>query len=250
MGELNYSQVENRLKNWLINKIDSAGAKGAVIGLSGGIDSAVTAVLSKKAFEDNTLAIILPCYSNNEDKKDAKLLAEKFNINYKTINLNGVYDEFLNTIDENNNSKKSSDIALANIKPRLRMITLYYYASINNYLVIGTDNWSELKVGYFTKYGDGGVDLAPLGRLVKSEVKDLAKHLGVPEKIIKKKPSAGLWKGQTDESEMGVSYEELDHYILTGEAEEEVREKIDELARKNSHKTEAIPIPARQSLIS
>ena len=141
-------------------------------------------------------------------------------------------------------------MALANIKPRLRMTTLYYYASLNNYLVIGTDNWSELKVGYFTKYGDGGVDLAPLGRLVKSEVRKLAKHFGIPEKIINKKPSAGLWEGQTDENEMGVSYEELDHYILTGEADKEVRERIDELARKNSHKTEAIPIPARQSLLS
>ncbi|MFW5988086.1 MAG: NAD(+) synthase [bacterium] len=250
MGELDYNQVENRLKSWLINKVDSAGAKGAVVGLSGGIDSAVTAVLAKKAFEDNSLGIILPCYSNDEDKEDAEFLAEKFNINYKNINLNGVYDEFLKTIDENSKSKKNSDMALANIKPRLRMTTLYYYAAINNYLVIGTDNWSELKVGYFTKYGDGGVDLAPLGRLVKSEVKELAKHLGIPEKIINKKPSAGLWEGQTDENEMGISYEELDHYILTGEAEEKVREKIDKLARKNSHKTEAIPIPARQSLIS
>lgn len=249
MGELDYNQVENRLKNWLINKIDSAGAKGAIIGLSGGIDSAVTAVLAKKAFEDNTLGIILPCYSNDDDKEDAKLLAEKFNINYKNINLDNVYDEFLKTIDQNKDSKKSSNMALANIKPRLRMTTLYYYASLNNYLVIGTDNWSELKVGYFTKYGDGGVDLSPLGRLVKSEVRELAKYLGIPEKIINKKPSAGLWEGQTDENEMGVSYEELDHYILTGEAKEEVRERIDELARKNSHKTEAIPIPARQSLL-
>ncbi len=249
MSNLNYQEVENTLKNWLINKVKDAGAKGAVIGLSGGIDSAVTAALCKRAFKENTLGVIIPCYSKKEDKEDALLLAETFDINYKVKDLSDIYDDFVNTLIDYDSENESEDMALANIKPRLRMTALYYYAAKNNYLVVGTDNWSEFKVGYFTKYGDGGVDIAPLGRLVKTEVKKLAEHLGIPEKIINKKPSAGLWKGQTDEKEMGVSYEELDQYILTGEADREIKERIEELATKNSHKTEAIPIPPRQSLV-
>jgi NAD+ synthase len=128
------------------------------------------------------------------------------------------------------------------------MTALYYYASALNYLVVGTDNKSELKIGYFTKYGDGGIDLAPLGALVKHEVKGLAQRLDIPERIINKKPSAGLWSGQTDESEMGFSYQELDHYILTGEADEEIKEKIEKLAAKNRHKLEPIPIPKREDI--
>ena len=252
MSDLNYKEVEKSLKTWLTNKVNKAGADGAVIGISGGIDSAVTAVLCKKVFKENTLGIILPCNSNKEDKNDAIFLADEFDINYIIKDLSEIYESFVMNLKEEGKEDKidsGEDMALANIKPRLRMTALYYYAAKNNYLVIGTDNWSELKVGYFTKYGDGGVDLAPLGRLVKTEVKGLAKHLGIPSKIINKKPSAGLWEGQTDESELGVNYEELDHYILTGEAREEIRERIDELAEKNAHKTEAIPIPSRQTLV-
>lgn len=251
MAELNYTKVEKTLKSWLLNKIDKAGAEGVVVGLSGGIDSAVTAVLCKKVFDEKILGIILPCYSNQQDEEDARLLAERFNINYKIRDLSSVYDSFVDTLSVEKNitvSEQKEDMSLANIKPRLRMTALYYYAAKNNYLVVGTDNWSELKVGYFTKHGDGGVDLAPLGRLVKTEVLNLARHLGIPEKIINKKPSAGLWNGQTDEKEMGVSYEELDHYILTSEADKKTRERVEELAKKNAHKTEAVPIPARQSL--
>ncbi|HMA60650.1 MAG TPA: NAD(+) synthase, partial [Halanaerobiales bacterium] len=146
--------------------------------------------------------------------------------------------------------ESQANFALANAKPRLRMVTLYYYAAQNNYLVLGTDNWSELKVGYFTKYGDGGIDLTILGRLVKTEVRELAEHLVVPQEIIDKKPSAGLWQDQTDEDEMGLTYEELDRYILTGEAEPEVKEKIENLSSKNSHKLEPIPIPTREILLT
>lgn len=246
--DLDYSQVEKVLVEWLRKKIKEAGAKGAVVGLSGGIDSAVTSVLCKKAFGEEVLGIIMPCYSNESDEKDASLVAETFNINYIRKDLSPVFDEFLN-IFEDEGKKEEGNLALANIKPRLRMTTLYYYAQRNNYLVVGTDNWSELKVGYFTKYGDGGIDLAPLGRLVKTEVRKLAKHLGIPEKIINKAPSAGLWQGQTDEKEMGVSYETLDRYILTGEAGPEEKEIIEGLAKKSRHKLEPIPIPERESLL-
>ncbi len=248
MDNLDYRKVEEGLVSWLKDRVSEAGAKGAVIGLSGGIDSAVTAVLCQKAFGENVLGLIMPCYSNKKDAEDAILLAETFNINYLVKDLGPVLDELLVTI-KGDYQKEQGNLAIANLKPRLRMISLYYYAASNNYLVVGTDNWSELKVGYFTKYGDGGIDLAPLGRLVKTEVRGLARHLGIPEPIIKKAPSAGLWGGQTDEQEMGLSYEVLDQYILTGEAEKGQIERIEELASKNAHKLKPIPIPDRELLI-
>ncbi|MFP4016786.1 MAG: NAD(+) synthase, partial [Halanaerobiales bacterium] len=242
--KLDYDKVEEVLVDWIKEKVESAGAKGVVFGLSGGLDSAVTSVLCQKAFGDSILGIIMPCYSNEADEVDAKIVAEKFDINYIIRDLGSVFDEFL-MVTEGNLERAPGDLALANIKPRLRMTTLYYYAAKNNYLVVGTDNWSELKVGYFTKYGDGGIDIAPLGRLVKSEVRELALHLGIPEKIITKTPSAGLWIDQTDEQEMGFSYAVLDRYILTGEADSMAEKRIEELASKSAHKLQPIPMPSR-----
>jgi len=246
MSKLNYNRVEEVLINWLQERVKEAGALGAVVGLSGGIDSAVTAVLCQKAFPDNFLGVIMPCYSSKEDEEDAILVAEKFDLKYIKRDLGSVFDEYMMVLQ--GEQERGDNLALANIKPRLRMITLYYYAFRYNSLVIGTDNWSELKVGYFTKYGDGGVDLIPLGRLVKSEVRQLARYLDIPEKIIMKAPSAGLWQDQTDEKEMGISYELLDNYILTGQAEEDVRNRIEKLAQKNAHKIKSIPIPERSLL--
>jgi len=245
--ELNYEHVENTLLNWLKQKVKNANANGVVLGLSGGIDSSVTAALAQKVFPNNMLALIMPCYSSEQDKIDAVKVAEKFNINYKVKNLDNFFDSFKNLVKAEN-IKSKNNLVLANAKPRLRMLTLYYYAAKNNYLVLGTDNWSELKVGYFTKYGDGGIDLAILGRLVKSEVRELARYLGIQDEIINKKPSAGLWEDQTDEDEMGLSYKQLDHYILTGQAEPEIKEKIKKLAQKNSHKLDPIPVPNRKNL--
>jgi NAD+ synthase len=246
---LDYNHVEKTLVEWLRKKVNNANAKGIVIGLSGGIDSAVSSVLAKKAFPDNILGLIMPCYSNEQDKKDAIMVAEKFSIDYKIKELDSLYDNFKNTVNAKE-GLKNSNLALANVKPRLRMVTLYYYSSLNNYLVLGTDNWSELKVGYFTKYGDGGIDLTILGRLVKTEVRELAKHLGIHQEIVNKKPSAGLWEGQTDEDEMGLSYDELDQYILTGKAEPNIKEKIEKLAAKNKHKMDPVPIPKREILLT
>jgi NAD+ synthase len=175
----------------------------------------------------------MPCESNPQDKEDAIIVAEKFAIDYEVANLEEVYHDLLEEI-----KKEDNKLAEANIKPRLRMSTLYYYANLNNYLVVGTDNKSELTLGYFTKYGDGGIDLAPLGDLVKTEVREVARVLGVSEEIITKAPSAGLWDGQTDENELGVSYEEIDKYILTGEGEEEVKKIVEEAQQSNQHKLE------------
>ncbi len=235
-----YQKISEKLVDWINDKITEAACNGAVIGLSGGIDSSVTSVLSKQAVPENTLGVIMPCYSSQEDIADAKLLAEKFSIEYKVVDLDTVFDEMLKTLSAEHNSK---ELAVANIKPRLRMTVLYYYAAQRNSLVVGTDNKSELTTGYFTKFGDGGIDIAPLGNLVKTEVKEVAKILGVPEKIINRKPSAGLWSGQSDESEMGITYDELDKYILTGEARDEVKERADELREKNAHKLKTPPIP-------
>ncbi|OCL27258.1 NAD(+) synthase [Orenia metallireducens] len=239
MLDKDYKLIIEKLVVWIQQKVKEAGCKGAVVGLSGGIDSSVTAALCKKAFPDNTLGLIMPCESNPQDGEDAKLLAEKFEIYYKEIDLSSVFNSMLDLVDLVDKQKLSR----ANIKPRLRMTTLYYYASLNNYLVVGTDNRSELKLGYFTKFGDGGIDLAPLGNLVKSEVREVAKILGIPERIITKAPSAGLWTDQTDEGELGISYEEVDKYILTGEASSKVKEIVDTLESRNQHKLALPPIP-------
>jgi NAD+ synthase len=136
-------------------------------------------------------------------------------------------------------------VPLANVKPRLRMATLYFIANTLNYLVAGTGNRSELSIGYFTKYGDGGVDMLPIGRLVKSEVRALASELGVPEPIIEKPPSAGLWAGQTDEGEMGFTYEDLERYLNEGSAgvAAPIADTITRLARASEHKRSLPPMP-------
>jgi len=207
----------------------------------------VTAVLLKKAFGDNVLGVVMPCHSSRQDREDAHHVTSKFSIEYIEIDLSDVFDQFYAKLKKS--GIKDDELAAANIKPRLRMTALYYYASSLNYLVVGTDNRSELKIGYFTKYGDGGIDLAPLGMLVKTEVRELAEHLGIPKNIIEKKPSAGLWQGQTDEGEMGFSYEQLDNYILNGQVEDEIKEKIEKLAKKNSHKLKPVPVPVREEII-
>lgn len=233
----NYEIVVDDLVNWIRNQITEAGCVGAVVGLSGGIDSSVTGVLCNKAFPQKTLGLIMPCDSNPQDKQDAQMIAEKFGIEYKILDLTEPFTNLLNRIEEEEQKEgKVKKLAVANIKPRLRMTTLYYYANLRNSLVVGTDNKSELKLGYFTKYGDGGIDLAPLGELVKTEVREIGKVLGIPDRIITKPPSAGLWQDQTDEEELGISYEEIDKYILTGEAREEVKELVDDLEEKNKHK--------------
>jgi NAD+ synthase len=123
------------------------------------------------------------------------------------------------------------------------MATIYFYANRLNYLVVGSSNRCELGVGYFTKYGDGGVDVMPLANLVKGQVQDLARHLGIPQVIIDKPPSAGLWAGQTDEQEMGLTYDQLDAYFTTGKAPDEVRRKIEQRIARNAHKRTVPPLP-------
>jgi NAD+ synthase len=237
---MNTRDICTYLTNWLKDKVTSAGANGVVLGVSGGIDSAVVAGIASKAFPKDTLGLILPCHSHPQDMAHAKLVIDRFQIECKEIILDKVYDQFVMAMGATYKDPRS--LSMANIKPRLRMITLYHHAADRNYLVLGTGNKSELTVGYFTKYGDSGVDLLPIGSLVKSQVVDLAKHLDVPTEIIEKPPTAGLWEGQTDEKEMEITYNQLDNFILTGNGPIEIVERINKLNKNSQHKRELPPM--------
>ena len=171
--------ISVKIVSWLKEQVEKSGAKGLVFGLSGGIDSACVGVLCQKAFKDNCLGLIMPCESHSDDEDMAFLIANKFSIPAKKISLDEPFKRLLEVLpaSENNMSR-------ANLKPRLRMLTSYYYAANYGYLVSGCGNKTEIKLGYYTKYGDGGVDILPLGSLLKTQVRQLAKELGIPaEKI-------------------------------------------------------------------
>lgn len=238
---VDYARITEKIVTWLQQKVKDAGAQGCVLGLSGGIDSAVVAALAKRAFPDNTLTVILPVESSQEDVEDGWLLAREMNLETIEINLNQAFSALVEVAD-GAGERKGDKLAVANIKPRMRMTTLYYLAAKHNYLVIGTGNKSELVTGFFTKYGDGGVDLDPIGELVKAQVFELARYLGIPERIIEKTPTAGLWPGQTDEDEFGFTYRQLDEYILSGSTDVEVIHKIEEVIRRARHKQELPPV--------
>ncbi len=238
---MEYDKVAKDIIHWLNKCLKDAGASGFIVGVSGGIDSAVVAALCKKACPDSSLGIIMPCHSSQDDQEDAILLAESLKLRYEKVNLDSIFNNFMKTLNEENGDEC---LYLANIKPRLRMTTLYYYAQKHNYLVAGTGNKSEILTGYFTKYGDGGVDIEPIGHLFKTQVYSMAKFLNIPEKIIKRKPTAGLWKNQSDEEEMGITYEELDNYLAHGKADNNVKNIVDSLIQKSKHKRQLPPTPS------
>ena len=199
---------KQKIVNWIKLQVKRAGAKGIVLGISGGVDSSLVAALSVKAIgKKNVLGLILPIHSQIKDLKDARLVARKLKIKTKTVKLNRIYGSLIKILP------KANRIAYANLKPRLRMTVLYYFANKLNYLVCGAGNKSELMVGYFTKHGDGATDILPIGNLLKREVCKLAKKSGIPDRIINKPPSAGLWQGQTDEGEIGLTYNVLDSIL-------------------------------------
>ncbi len=200
--------MKNKIVSWIKKQVKDSGAKGIVMGLSGGIDSAVVAALCKEAVGKNKLLVLfMPCNSNPQDLRDAQLVASKLSLNSKLVDLSSVYNNFLKVLPS------AGGLAQGNLKPRLRMSALYYFANKLNYLVCGTGNKSELLSGYFTKYGDGGVDILPIADLFKRQVRKLAQELKIPQNIITKPPTAGLWQGQTDEGEMGITYNELDEIL-------------------------------------
>jgi NAD+ synthase len=229
--------MRKKIVIWLKKKVREAKAKGVVIGLSGGLDSCVTAALAKEALGKNrVLGLLLPCHSHKQDLADAKLFARKFAVNIKVVDLTLVYDDLLKLLPGADRMTK------ANLRPRLRMLVLYYFARKLNYLVCGTSNKSELMAGYFTKFGDGASDILPIGGLFKTQVRKLAVELKIPRVIIDKPPTAGLWPGQTDEGEMGITYDELDNILSRRQSRKKkilpvskVR-LVEDLIRSSEHK--------------
>ena len=235
-------ELGEKISRWIRDRVRAAGAAGVVLGLSGGVDSAVVAVLAKKAVGDHLLTVLMPCHSLAEDERDAILVADSFGLRRERVDLSPVYDAFLGQLPE------AGEMCQANLKPRLRMTTLYYYANILNYLVAGTGNKSERLVGYFTKYGDGGADLLPLGDLTKTQVWKLAKELDVPRRIIDRPPSAGLREGQTDEEDLNIRYRDLDRILVCLENGNEPRVSrarlgnVKERMARSKHKRSAPPV--------
>lgn len=238
--------------SWLRERMQAAGARGFVFGLSGGIDSAVVARLCQLAAPQRVLGVLLPCYSHSQDEADARLVASAFNLTVVRVDIGPAFDALSEGLHAAVKGLPSEVDAVdikqqlpeANMKPRLRMTSLYFLANSLNYLVAGTGNKSEITLGYYTKYGDGGVDVLPIGGLLKSEVRALARELGVPAPVIDKPPSAGLWVGQTDETEMGFSYDALEKYLAHGRAAVpgDVADRIERLRRVSDHKRALPPI--------
>lgn len=219
-------------------------ANGYVLGVSGGVDSALVAALTVKAVgKDKLFALLMPIDSNPADLRDGLALCEKFAIPHRILDLSEAYHALRGqyVIKED----AAGILALNNTKVRLRMVTLYAFAQSRGALVLGTDNADEIHVGYFTKHGDGAADLAPIAELTKAEVFRASKMLGVPDCILNRVPTAGLFVGQTDEGEMGVTYEQLDRYLLGGKVDPKVEERICYLHRISEHKRNPMPRPIK-----
>ena len=212
-----------------------SGAAGIVFGNSGGKDSALVGILCKAAC-DNTLGLLMPCSSTRNfgiDLDDGRALAAQYGIETRMVDLTPVREAAAAAIGA---AADITPAALANIAPRLRMTTLYTIAGCENRLVAGTGNRSEAYMGYFTKWGDGAYDFNPIADLTVTEIYEFLAFLDAPLSIREKAPSAGLFEGQTDEREMGVSYAAIDRYILTNEASDKDREIIDRFHRRSAHK--------------
>lgn len=239
------SQRIDQTVEWLRKKVAEAKAEGVVVGISGGVDSAVVTGLCSQAFPGRCIGVIMPSHSDPEDVEDALWIAEGFEIRPLEVNLSGAHTQVMGQVKKGLEgigcNLVAEKMSQGNLKARLRMSTLYAVANAMNYLVVGTDNAPESYTGYFTKYGDGGVDLLPISSLTKTEVRAWARMLGLPKRIATRVPTAGLWPGQTDESELGITYDQIDRYLLGEEVPTEVQERIESLHRQSEHKRQMPP---------
>ena len=228
------------IEKFLQEYLESSHCKAYVLGLSGGVDSSLVAAIARKAVGKGKLY----CYaididSNKADVEDAKQVAKELDVNLEVINLSETYHSYLKEL-------KGEDfirLTKSNLKVRMRMVALFAFAQEHSGLVLGTDNLDERYVGYFTKYGDGAADLLPIVYLTKGEVREAAKLYGLSSVLANRTPSAGLFEGQTDETEMGVSYKDLDDFLLGKEINPKAKERIEYLHKISEHKRVDIPTP-------
>ena len=248
---------------WIRDRVSEAGARGCVVGLSGGVDSSVVGALCKRAFPETSLGLIMPYSSKDDDFTErARAFAQALDMPTLLHPIGEAHERlaetFLSQPDVAKLEPRSLEIPLGNLRSRLRMCALYLYANARNYIVAGTGNKDEDHgIGYFTKYGDGGVDISPIADFHKSEVYQLARALGVPSTILEASPSAGLWDGQTDEDELGMTYAEIEfawNQLASGQPaadslsarQREVVEKVAEMRSRNRHKLHPPPLYLRQ----
>lgn len=270
--------TERTIVSFIRDVTNAAGADGVVVGLSGGIDSTVTATLAVEALHrSNVYGVLLPsAATRTANREDAKEVATSLGIPHRTVEIQPLVDAFERTVRDGQRElsddrrsdrtrrvtassidRDGCEEALGNVAARIRMTVLYFEANTTSRLVLGTGNRTELLLGYFTKFGDGGVDMLPIGDLYKTEVRELGRHLGVPDRIIEKPPTAGLWAGQTDESELGAPYPAIDallsRLIDDGDSPESVAtslgcdadlvDRFDEQVAASRHKRTSPPTP-------
>lgn len=259
--------LADEIVHWLRERFQAIGADRFVLGISGGIDSAVVAGLCARAVgPERVLGVMMPSASNPDDEVQARKVADAFGIRTMSVDLTTVANTIFEAMPETealfgqvlgealpDDVIAREELARANVRPRLRMITLYYLANLTRGVVVGTGNKSELMIGYFTKYGDGGVDLFALTDLYKHEVRAVAKAIGVPESVITRPPSAGLWEGQTDEDEIGLTYAQLDATLEameggdTSAIEPDVLQKVQRMVSTTQHKRSTVPAFRRRA---
>ncbi|MCR5027504.1 MAG: NAD+ synthase [Methanobrevibacter sp.] len=258
--KIDVEKTKNDIIEFVQNKVSEANADGLVVGLSGGIDSTLAAFLACEAVgKENVFGIVMPSTTTpTEDKLHGTAIAQLLGIEYKEIAIDSILNEFLSVTQI-----EDDKLAIGNLKARIRMSIIYFYANSMNYLVCGTGNKSEILIGYFTKFGDGACDIEPIGDLYKTNVYELAKYLEVPQEIINKPPRAGLWNNQTDEDEIGMTYKLLDK-ILYRSIEKNIDSKsiaddldisfdeVDDIitrVERNKHKTEVPESPEKTTMV-